>query len=63
LSRTGERHDRTGNDRRYTVYLIGTCLVVLVSAAFGQWLTMFLQRIPPGLALEEIATSRRAWRS
>jgi hypothetical protein len=56
LSRTGERHDRTENDRRYTVYLIGTWLVVVVRAAFGQWLTMFLQRIPPGLALAEITT-------
>lgn len=33
-----------------------TWLVVAVGAAFGQWLTVFLRRIPPGKALEEIAT-------
>jgi hypothetical protein len=27
-----------------------------VGAAFGQWLTIFLRQIPPGMALEEIAT-------
>jgi hypothetical protein len=31
-------------------------LVVAVGAAFGQWLTIFLRNIPPGLELEEIAT-------
>ena len=31
-------------------------LVVAVGAAFGQWLTIFLRPIPPGMALEEIAT-------
>ena len=33
-----------------------TGLVIAVGAAFGQWLTIFLRRIPPGMALEEIAT-------
>jgi MFS family permease len=33
-----------------------TWLVVAVGAAFGQWLTMFMRDIPPGMALEEIAT-------
>ncbi len=33
-----------------------TWLVIAVGAAFGQWLTIFLRRIPPGLELEEIAT-------
>lgn len=31
-------------------------LVVAVGAAFGQWLTLFARRIPPGMRLEEIAT-------
>jgi MFS family permease len=31
-------------------------LVVAVGAAFGQWLTMLLRPIPPGMALEKIAT-------
>jgi MFS family permease len=33
-----------------------TWLVIAVGAAFGQWLTIFLRQIPPGMALEEIAT-------
>jgi MFS family permease len=33
-----------------------TWLVVAVGAAFGQWLTMLMRDIPPGMALEEIAT-------
>jgi MFS family permease len=33
-----------------------TWLVIAVGAAFGQWLTLLLRRIPPGMALEEIAT-------
>lgn len=33
-----------------------TWLVIAVGAAFGQWLTVLLRRIPPGMALEEIAT-------
>jgi MFS family permease len=33
-----------------------TWLVVAVGAAFGQWLTLFLRRIPPGQELEAIAT-------
>jgi MFS family permease len=33
-----------------------TWLVIAVGAAFGQWLTVFLRRIPPGMELEEIAT-------
>jgi MFS family permease len=33
-----------------------TWLVIAVGAAFGQWLTIFLRQIPPGMALEEIVT-------
>ena len=33
-----------------------TWLVIAVGAAFGQWLTIFLRQIPPGMTLEEIAT-------
>ncbi|MGH6916450.1 MAG: MFS transporter [Geminicoccaceae bacterium] len=33
-----------------------TWLVIAVGAAFGQWLTIFLRPIPPGMALEEIAS-------
>jgi hypothetical protein len=33
-----------------------TWLVIAVGAAFGQGLTIFLRQIPPGMALEEIAT-------
>jgi MFS family permease len=33
-----------------------TWLVIAVGAALGQWLTIFLRRIPPGMKLEEIAT-------
>ena len=33
-----------------------TWLVIAVAAAFGQWLTMLLRDIPPGMALEKIAT-------
>jgi MFS family permease len=33
-----------------------TWLVIAVGAAFGQWLTLLLRDIPPGKALEEIAT-------
>jgi hypothetical protein len=34
-----------------------TWLVIGVSAPFGQWLTMFARDIPPGMALEKIATA------
>jgi MFS family permease len=33
-----------------------TWLVIAVGAAFGQWLTVFCRRIPPGVELEKIAT-------
>lgn len=33
-----------------------TWLVVAVGASFGQWLTILLRRIPPGMRLEQIAT-------
>jgi hypothetical protein len=36
LTCASERHDRTENDRRYTVYVIGTWLVPVVSAAFAE---------------------------